>query len=708
MVQMLDGVTIDGKYRLIEAVGKGGTSVVYRGQQLSLNNREVAVKVMSFDPGESPEYALRFRREAAIIATLEHPFILPIFDYGADNDRRLLYLVTPLMQNGSLKRRILENGPMPLAECIEVLEKIGSALQYAHENGVIHRDVNPRNILLSNFGNPMLSDFGLARVDGGLQITQPGHLAGTKAYMGPEQWVGEEIDHRCDIYSLGVSVYEMLAGVQPFRGETARELAIQHLQEPPPSLLEHVPQLPHAIERVVFKALAKHPDDRYQTVAAFVEAFKEAAQERPVGSVPPAARLHPPTPRADAPAVVPIPRNDQPEPEDGFTLTPRSELTEQLGTISLTFAVPREEIDSGRVLNVVAEALSAEFQELAIEVSSIRAGSTIISLTMLAAACSRLFEILKRQPDLFDPYPLIRVEFGRQVWHVRRRLGAFLRLVAAAAIVVLALMGAAVVAAGSGLFQPAPTPSPTARQQAAAIVASNTPQPTAIPSLIPLLTSTPTASLTPTASATGTATASATAIPTNTPRPTSTQPPPPSATPGQLWAGLLGAFAGMPDPGNFMAWVRLLQPIPTPYPALDGPRVLVMATSALPVIPTSTPSSTPRMTSTPTLAHSSGSPPTGGPPPSGSTATPVPPTSPPQPTSTPVPPTTPPEPTATPVPPTTPPEPTATPVPPTTPPEPTATPRRECGNGVCEPGENKNKCPEDCPDPADGAASQNN
>lgn len=676
MVQMLDGVIIDSKFRLIEAIGKGGTSVVYRGQQLSLNNREVAVKVMSFDPDENPDYALRFKREAAIVATLEHPYILPIFEYGSDDERRLLYLVTPLMSNGSLKRHILRNGPLPLGRSIALLERIGSALHYAHEQGVVHRDINPRNILLNNFGDPILSDFGLAKVDGGMQITALGYMAGTKAYMGPEQWVGEELDRRCDIYSLGVSLYEILSGVQPFTGDTPRELALQHLSEPPPPLTEKAPHIPLSIEAVLRKAMAKRPEDRYPTVQDLIVAYRRAAEEAPdlAHPIQHSAALDSEITAEFMEAAPGL----HTENDEGLTFIPPSEKTERLATIALVFDIAREAFDSGLMLNTIANILKPEFPELAIEVTSIETGSTVVTLTMLAAACNSLYARLQENPDLFAPYPLIKMEYQERTWQrnglAEKLQGArWLRVIAA--VLVVAFLSVSGVLAWNGIqnrnITPTPPPELTTAPLAAlpvqsTVQASATLPPTEALTQTQVPTEQPSATDLPTATTRPSATA--TTEPSDTPvPPTATATLTPSAThePVLLPAMLDGINALSAGRMQLAGLVNTL-PTATPRYADYPTRVLVFVatnTPPPPDLPGPGPAPLSGVTTTTTGGNDAQDPSDPAP------STSVPPTD--------IPPTDVPAPTDS--------------LPPTD------TPKRECGNGICEPGENRNKCPEDCP-----------
>lgn len=709
MVDKLEGSLI-GRYKLIREIGRGGTSVVYLAEQQDDIRRTVAVKVMRVDPVESPEYVQRFKREARTIARLEHLHILKLYDYGSLDNDHLLYLVTPLM-TGNLKDRLLTHGVFSLDEVITLLDKIGSALHFAHEKGVIHRDVNPRNILLDENDEPYLSDFGLARSDEGQQITKYGTMAGTRAYMPPEQWVGEELDRRCDIYSLGVTIFELLSGELPFQAANARDLALQHLQQPPPSLSTLAPHVPRAVEAVIFRALEKQPVNRYATVEEMINAFKLAARSKP--------EVPPPTPP-------PQPRPKKTSVEDGTkTFIPPGSVTdpevEQREEIAFTFDLPRSSFNTARFLSAVTGALVADYPDLSIEILSVRESSTILTLAMSAPAAAALFTRTRQQPELFAEFRLVQVSFRGEVVTrsvpplPRPRMESRKLLQRPVAIILLGvavmiLLGIPVVLGLGGNTSVTPTPPPTVTTSVLASVTGTVPPAptetatatdTATPTERPTATDTLTASATSTATPTDLPTATVTPTASATPEPSATATPAPVLIP-TLRAGLTTLMA------QSQALIgRLLTLLPTPLlpPTYEPTRFLNLP-------PTSTPHPQQTLTSTPTPTRTSTATPTrmgGGPVPPSSTARPTAtllptatrqPTATPPPTDTPVPPPTDtpaPPPTDTPVPP-----PTDTPVPPpTSPPAPTLTPtevpKAVCGDGVCGPGENKNKCPEDCP-----------
>ena len=255
----LVGTTIGG-YRLVEEIGKGGMAIVYKAYQAKLN-RWVAVKVL--DPLfslDKTETVTRFRREARAIASLRHPNILSIFDYG--EQKGLEYFVTEYIENGSL-RDALQHGPLASGLAISLTMGVGEALALAHSHDVVHRDVKPANILLAKEDWPLLADFGLAKLLQERQrLTDPGTTLGTPEYTSPEQALGERIDHRTDIYSLGIVLFEAVNGAPPFQSSKPFDVLLMHLNQQPPKLSGEA-GVTEDLNRVVHRALAKNPEDRY-------------------------------------------------------------------------------------------------------------------------------------------------------------------------------------------------------------------------------------------------------------------------------------------------------------------------------------------------------------------------------------------------------------------------------------------------------------
>lgn len=266
-----------GPYRIIEQIGLGGMATVFKAYQPSME-RYVALKVLSTHLSQTPTFVKRFQQEAKVIAKLEHLHILPVYDHGEEDD--YLYLVMRFIEAGTLKDRLLR-GALSLEETRRVVNQIGSALEYAHQLGVIHRDLKPSNILIDHQGDCYLTDFGIAKmVEGSLNLTGS-NVIGTPQYMAPEQGESVKVDERADIYAMGVVIYEMVTGRLPFDAETPFAVVMKHLTEPLPLPRSLRPDLPEEVERVILRALAKHPADRYQTMRDLVTAFDQATQAAP-------------------------------------------------------------------------------------------------------------------------------------------------------------------------------------------------------------------------------------------------------------------------------------------------------------------------------------------------------------------------------------------------------------------------------------------
>ena len=265
-----------GRYEIKSELGRGGMSVVYRAYDPRFK-REVALKMMAGDLRDDPKLRARFEREAQTIAALEHGAIVPVYDFGEEDGR--LFLVMRMMTGGTLAGRLKE-GPLSTAETATVLRRIGAALDHAHSQGIIHRDLKPSNILFDQHGDPFLADFGIARlVAGSTTLTGKGAI-GTPAYMSPEQVYGDErLDGRTDIYALGVICFEMLTGRQPFEDETPARVMMKHVMDPTPSARKVKPDVPRAVDAAIRRAMAKQPDDRFNTAEALVQALLEAAGE---------------------------------------------------------------------------------------------------------------------------------------------------------------------------------------------------------------------------------------------------------------------------------------------------------------------------------------------------------------------------------------------------------------------------------------------
>jgi serine/threonine protein kinase/ligand-binding sensor domain-containing protein len=263
-----------GAYQVLEQIGQGGMATIFKAYHPAMD-RYVAVKILASHFTQDETFVPRFTQEARTLARLEHPHVLPVYDYG--EQQGVTYLVMRYIEAGTLKDLISQRGPLELEQAARILDQVGRALGYAHSQGVIHRDIKPANVLIDARGDAFLTDFGIAKIVAGTaQYTATGAIVGTPAYMSPEQGLGEPADQRSDIYALGVVLYEMVTGQVPFEAETPLAVLLQHVNSPMPPPRQVKPDLPEAVERVILKALAKSPDDRFQKAEDVIEAFRKA------------------------------------------------------------------------------------------------------------------------------------------------------------------------------------------------------------------------------------------------------------------------------------------------------------------------------------------------------------------------------------------------------------------------------------------------
>lgn len=261
------GDVIADRYELLELVGTGGMSKVYKAHDRLLE-RNVALKVLHPHYGEDQEYVERFRREARAVAQLSHPNIVTVIDRGEDGGHQ--FIVFEYVDGENLKELVQRTGPLPVRRAVELAATIADALAFAHEHGLVHRDVKPQNVLLNGEGEAKVTDFGIARsLDVEHGVTQTGTVLGTSNYLSPEQASGKTVSAATDVYSLGIVLYELLTGEVPFPGETFVAVAMKHINEPPPDLLQQRPDVSIRLAAAVDRALAKDPEDRFRSMDQF-------------------------------------------------------------------------------------------------------------------------------------------------------------------------------------------------------------------------------------------------------------------------------------------------------------------------------------------------------------------------------------------------------------------------------------------------------
>lgn len=279
------------RYQIKDVVGQGGMATVYYAYDPRVK-RDVAVKLLLSQLTADPEFRQRFEREAAIIAALDHPAIVPVYDYGEDQGQP--FIVMRYMAGGSLDGLLRERGALPLAEAAVIVERIAAALDQAHAQGLVHRDLKPGNILFDQYGEAYLSDFGIARMAESGSSGQLDDLFGTPAYVSPEQVAGAKLDARSDVYSLAVVFFTLLAGRPPFEAESPTALALKHISEPTPDLSALRSDLPAGIQTVVERGMAKDRDERYSTAGELAEELLRASEQHvaaPKRRTPSSARI---------------------------------------------------------------------------------------------------------------------------------------------------------------------------------------------------------------------------------------------------------------------------------------------------------------------------------------------------------------------------------------------------------------------------------
>lgn len=269
----LTGKVLGNRYILLDKIGDGGMALVYKAR-CQLLNRYVAVKILRPEYIQDEEFVKKFKRESLAVASLSHPNIVSIYDVGQEDD--IYYIVMEYVKGCTLKEYIKDKGKINYIETLNIVRQIALALEHAHKNGVIHRDIKPHNILMTEDGNVKVTDFGIARATSSTTVTNMGKVMGSVHYFSPEQARGGYTDHRTDIYSLGIVMYEMLTGKLPFDADSPITIALKHIQEPYIEPRSIDPTIPKAVNDIVVKAMEKDINKRYQSARDMIEDIDKA------------------------------------------------------------------------------------------------------------------------------------------------------------------------------------------------------------------------------------------------------------------------------------------------------------------------------------------------------------------------------------------------------------------------------------------------
>ena len=276
----LEGRVIGNRYEIINRIGNGGMATVYKAKDLTLN-RFVAVKVLREEFTTDVEFIKRFNIEAQSAASLAHPNIVSIFDVGQEDN--IYYIVMELIQGKTLKQIIAESGILPWKWSVNIAIQIASALEAAHKNNIVHRDIKPHNIIITEDGVAKVTDFGIAKAVSNSTITAFGTTIGSVHYFSPEHARGGYTDAKSDLYSLGIVMYEMLTGRVPFDADTPVSIALKHMQEKPVEPIKLNPSIPLAVNQIIMKAMRKDPNERYQSATEMLRDLN-AALKNPEGN----------------------------------------------------------------------------------------------------------------------------------------------------------------------------------------------------------------------------------------------------------------------------------------------------------------------------------------------------------------------------------------------------------------------------------------
>lgn len=269
-----------GKYKLIRRLGKGGMAEVYLAIQPTIE-RQVAIKVLHGHLGDEQDFILRFKREARNLGQLQHPYIMRVIDFDFDKEENVYYMVMDYIAGPTLRSYLDEKGALPIEEALTIVAQLVEGLAYAHNKGAVHRDIKPANVMFSDAScqKAIITDFGITRMINDQTLTMEGSMVGTPAYMSPEAVLGERVDGRTDIYSIGVMLYEMVTGRTPYEGNTPLSMVVKQVHEPLPSPLAYRPDLPLPLVELIEKALSKEINGRFQTATEFLHAVQRIQNE---------------------------------------------------------------------------------------------------------------------------------------------------------------------------------------------------------------------------------------------------------------------------------------------------------------------------------------------------------------------------------------------------------------------------------------------
>jgi serine/threonine protein kinase/beta-lactam-binding protein with PASTA domain len=310
------GRVLNNRYKLLSLLGEGGMAVVYEAEDLLLG-RKVAVKVLREQYASDPGFLARFQREARSVASLSHPNIVAVYDVGTEGT--VQYIVMELIAGRTLKEIILEEAPLGAARVIHFGRQICDALAYAHRQQIVHRDVKPHNILVTEDGRAKIADFGIAMALGASSLTQSGYVVGSAHYISPEQAQGDPITAYSDLYSAGVVLYEMATGRLPFEGETSVAVALKQVKDEPAPPRRYNPRIPESLQSVILRSMAKNPHDRYGSGAEMSEALLDCARaSMEATQAHPAAKAKMVEPDRSAPPVRTMHQDDQKRGRGGW------------------------------------------------------------------------------------------------------------------------------------------------------------------------------------------------------------------------------------------------------------------------------------------------------------------------------------------------------------------------------------------------------